>query len=128
VPTATVVAVGVSTAGHRTVLGCDTGPSEDHAFWLAFLRSLVRPRLKGVKLVISDAHEGLRRAIAKVLQGAVWQRCRVHFMRNLLSVCQRARVEPLAAVECRAGSGTNASTTKTQSSVRCICHVSTHGF
>ena len=82
---ATVVAVGVSEAGHRSVLGVETGPSEDHAFWTSFLRSLVRRGLKGVRLAISDAHEGLRQAIAKVLAGATWQRCRVHFMRNLLA-------------------------------------------
>src|SRR5437762_4955358 len=81
---ATVVAVGVSEAGHRSVLGVDTGPSEDHQFWTAFLRSLVRRGLKGVKLVISDAHEGLRQPVAKILSGTQWQRCRVHFMRNLL--------------------------------------------
>jgi putative transposase len=98
VPTATVVAVGVSAEGHRTVLGCDTGPSEDHAFWVAFLRSLVRRGLKGVKLVISDAHEGLRQAIAKVLAGTAWQRCRVHFMRNLLSVVPKGAQDTVAAI------------------------------
>jgi len=77
VPTATVVAIGVSDAGHRTVLGVDTSPAEDHGFWLAFLRSLVRRGLNGVRLVISDAHEGLRQAIAKVLAGASWQRSSV---------------------------------------------------
>jgi transposase-like protein len=83
---ATVVAVGVTTDGWRQVLGVDVGPSEDHAFWTAFLRSLVRRGLKGVVLVVSDAHEGLKRAIARVLAGASWQRCRVHFMRNLLAM------------------------------------------
>jgi putative transposase len=67
---ATVVAVGVTTDGWRQVLGIDVGPSEDEAFWLAFLRSLVRRGLKGVVLVISDAHAGLKRAIARVLHGA----------------------------------------------------------
>jgi putative transposase len=75
---ATVVAVGVSEAGHRSVLGVDPGPSEDHAFWTAFLRGLVRRGLKGVRLAISDAHEGLRQAIAKVLSGATWQRSSVN--------------------------------------------------
>src|SRR6266545_1990021 len=98
VPTATVVAIGVSDAGHRTVLGVDTGPAEDHGFWLAFLRTLVRRGLKGVRLVISDAHEGLRQAIAKVLAGASWQRCRVHFMRNLLSVVPRSAQDTVAAI------------------------------
>jgi putative transposase len=98
VPVATVVAIGVSQAGHRGVLGCDTGPAEDHAFWLAFLRSLVRRGLRGVRLVISDAHEGLRQAVEKVLAGAQWQRCRVHFMRNLLSVVPKSAQDTVAAI------------------------------
>lgn len=98
VSTATVVAIGVSEDGHRSVLGADTGPSEDHGFWLQFLRSLVRRGLRGVKLVISDAHEGLRRAVEKVLEGAVWQRCRVHFMRNLLSVVPKSAQDTVAAI------------------------------
>src|SRR5581483_7798750 len=77
---ANVVAVGVNTEGWRQVLGTDVGPSEDEAFWTRFLRSLVRRGLKGVVLVVSDAHEGLKNAIAKVLHGATWQRCRVHFI------------------------------------------------
>ena len=76
---ATVVAIGVTSTGERTVLGAQTGPSEDHQFWVAFLRSLVKRGLRG-RLVISDAHEGLRQAIAKVLHEASWQRRRVHFM------------------------------------------------
>lgn len=95
---ATVVAVGVSEAGHRSVLGVETGPSEDHAFWTSFLRSLVRRGLKGVRLAISDAHEGLRQAIAKVLGGAIWQRCRVHFMRNLLAVVPKTAQDTVAAI------------------------------
>jgi putative transposase len=98
VSVATVVAVGVSETGERRVLGCDTGPSEDHGFWLAFLRGLVKRGLRGVRLVISDAHEGLRQAIGKVFSGASWQRCRVHFMRNLLSVVPRSAQETVAAV------------------------------
>jgi transposase-like protein len=98
VPVATVVAVGVSEQGHRSVLGVDVGPSEDHQFWLAFLRSLVRRGLKDVRLVISDAHEGLRQAIAKVLAGASWQRCRVHFMRNLLALVPRSAGDAVAAI------------------------------
>jgi transposase-like protein len=86
VSVATVVAIGVSEQGERTVLGAQSGASEDHQFWTSFLRSLVKRGLKGVRLVISDAHEGLRQAIAKVLHEASWQRCRVHFMRNVLSV------------------------------------------
>ena len=95
---ATVVAVGVTSTGERTVLGVDCGPSEDHVFWTQFLRSLVKRGLKGVLLVISDAHEGLVSAIAKVLQGAQWQRCRVHFIRNLLSVVPKDAQQAVAAI------------------------------
>src|SRR6266498_3324808 len=95
---ATVVAVGVTETGGRTILGASTGPSEDHQFWVSFLRQLVRRGLKGVRLVISDAHEGLRQAIARVLHEASWQRCRVHFMRNLLSVVPKAAQETVAAI------------------------------
>jgi transposase-like protein len=98
VSVATVVAVGVTATGERTILGAATGPSEDHQFWLSFLRSLVKRGLKGVRLVVSDAHEGLRQAIAKVLHEASWQRCRVHFMRNLLSVVPRQAQETVAAI------------------------------
>ncbi len=98
VSVATVVAVGVDQDGHRHVLGCDTGPSEDHAFWTRFLRHLVKRGLKGVKLVISDSHEGVKAAVAKVFLGASWQRCRVHFMRNLLSTVTRAAHEAVAAL------------------------------
>ena len=90
VSVATVVAVGVDLDGQRHVLGCDTGPSENHVFWTRFLRDLVKRGLKGVRLVISDSHEGLKGAIAKVFPEASWQRCRVHFMRNLLSTVPRA--------------------------------------
>ncbi len=95
---ATVVAVGVSSDGWRQVLGVDVGPSEDEAFWTAFLRSLVRRGLKDVALVISDAHEGLKAATAKVLAGASWQRCRVHFMRNLLATVPRSASGTVAAI------------------------------
>ncbi len=98
VPMATVVAVGVSTDGWRQVLGIAAGPSEDHAFWTAFLRSLLRRGLKGVALVVSDAHEGLKQAVAKVLHGAAWQRCRVHFMRNLLASVPRSAQGAVAAI------------------------------
>jgi transposase-like protein len=95
---ATVVAVGVTDQGERQVLGVDVGPSEDRAFWTAFLRSLVKRGLRGVRLVISDAHEGLKQAIATVLSGATWQRCRVHFMRNLLATVPQGAREPIAAI------------------------------
>jgi putative transposase len=82
--TAALVATGVNADGHREVLGLDVGAAEDGAAWTAFLRSLVARGLAGVKLVISDAHQGLKDAVAAVLDGATWQRCRTHFMRNLL--------------------------------------------
>ena len=97
VSVACVVSVGVTTEGERRVLGVDCGPSEDEAFWTRFLRSLVKRGLKGVRLVVSDAHEGLRASIAKVMSGTQWQRCRVHFMRNLLSTVPRAAQETVAA-------------------------------
>ena len=84
VSAAVIVAVGVNTDGRREVLGMTTGHSEAEPFWVEFLRSLARRGLRGVKLVISDAHEGLKAAITKVLS-ATWQRCRVHFMRNALA-------------------------------------------
>jgi putative transposase len=98
VSVATVVAIGVTSSGERIVLGAATGPSEDHQFWVTFLRSLVKRGLRGVRLVISDAHEGLRQAIAKVLHEASWQRCRVHFMRNLLSTVPKQAQDAVAAI------------------------------
>jgi putative transposase len=95
---ATVVAIGITVEGDRQVLGVDVGPSEDRAFWTAFLRSLVKRGLKGVRLVVSDAHEGLKQAIATVLTGATWQRCRVHFMRNLLATVPHGAREAIAAI------------------------------
>jgi transposase-like protein len=81
---AVIIAVAVNTDGRREVLGLEVGPSEAEPFWTKFLRSLTRRGLRGVKLVISDSHEGLKKAAAKVLS-ATWQRCRVHFMRNALA-------------------------------------------
>lgn len=81
---AVIVAVGANTDGRREVLGLDVDPSEAETFWTEFLRSLARRGLRGVELVISDAHEGLKAAAARVLT-ATWQRCRVHFMRNALA-------------------------------------------
>ena len=95
---ATVVAIGVTIEGERQMLGVDVGASEDRGFWTAFLRSLVKRGLAGVRLVISDAHEGLKQAISTVLSGAAWQRCRVHFMRNLLATVPQATREPIAAI------------------------------
>lgn len=84
VPVAVIIAVGVNSDGRREVLGMDIGPSEAEPFWTEFLRKLARRGLRGVKLVISDAHEGLKAAITRILC-ATWQRCRVHFMRNALA-------------------------------------------
>jgi putative transposase len=84
VSVAVIVAVAVNTDGVREVLGIEIGPSEAEPFWTSFLRSLTRRGLRGVKLVISDSHEGLKAAAAKVL-ACTWQRCKVHFLRNALA-------------------------------------------
>jgi transposase-like protein len=84
VSVAVIIAVGVNGDGRREVLGLAIGASEAETFWIEFLRTLARRGLRGVKLVVSDAHEGLKAAVAKVLN-ASWQRCRVHFMRNVLA-------------------------------------------
>jgi putative transposase len=94
---AVVIAIGVNAGGQREVLGLDVGPSEDGAFWLQFLRALVARGLSGVQLVISDAHQGLKGAIAAVLQGAAWQRCRVHFVRNALALVPKSTQQMVAA-------------------------------
>ncbi len=86
---AVVVATGVSMDGHREVLGCAVGDSEDGAFWTEFLRSLRARGLSGVRLVISDQHLGLKAAVEAVMVGSAWQRCRVHFMRNVLTRVKR---------------------------------------
>jgi len=84
VSVAVIVAVGVNTDGRREVLGMTIGHSEAEPFWVDFLRGLTRRGLRGVKLVVSDAHDGLKAAITKILS-ATWQRCRVHFMRNAMA-------------------------------------------
>ena len=84
------VATAVNAEGRREIIGMDVGTSEDGAFWLAFLRSLSARGLSGVELVISDAHRGLTDAIATVFAGASWQRCRTHFMTNLLTRVPRS--------------------------------------
>jgi putative transposase len=89
VSVAVIVAVGVNADGRREVLGMDIGPSEAETFWTGFLRKLARRGLRGVKLVISDSHEGIKAAVSKVLS-ATWQRCRVHFMRNALAHAGRS--------------------------------------
>jgi putative transposase len=95
-----VVATAVNAAGKREVLGIDVGTSEDGAFWLSFLRSLAARGLSGVELVTSDAHRGLRQAIATVFAGASWQRCRTHFMANLLARVPKS-AQPLVATTLR---------------------------
>jgi transposase-like protein len=82
---AVVVAIGVKESGERAILGLEIGASEEGSFWTEFLRSLVGRGLSGVQLVISDAHTGLQQAIPRVLSGSAWQRCRVHFTRNILA-------------------------------------------
>ena len=97
VSVAVIIAVAVNTDGVREVLGMRVGPSEAEPFWTDFLRSLMRRGLRGVKLVISDAHEGLKAAVAKVLK-ATWQRCRVHFMRNALAHVGKGQRTMVAAL------------------------------
>ena len=94
---AVVVAFGVAADGTREVLGVDVGDSEDETFWTAFLRGLRKRGLAGVQLVISDAHEGLKAAVRRVLSGAGWQRCRVHFNRNILARVGKAHGEMVTA-------------------------------
>jgi transposase-like protein len=94
---AVVIAVGLRSSGEREVLGLDVGPSEDGAFWLSFLRSLVARGLSGVQLVVSDSHQGLKGATAAALHGAAWQRCRTHFMRNALALVPKAAQQMVAA-------------------------------
>ena len=84
VSVAVIIATGVNSDGRREVLGMEIGTSEAEPIWTAFLRKLTRRGLRGVKLVVSDAHEGIKAAVSKVLC-ATWQRCRVHFMRNVLA-------------------------------------------
>ncbi len=94
---AVVIATGVTITGDREVLGIDVGDSEDGAFWTAFLKGLRARGLTGVQLVISDHHLGLKAAIGAVFVGASWQRCRVHFMRNVLAKVPKASAEMVAA-------------------------------
>jgi len=97
VSVAVIIAVAVNTDGVREVLGMAVGPSEAETFWTDFLRSLTRRGLRGVKLVISDAHEGLKAAAAKVLK-ATWQRCRVHFIRNALAYAGKGHRQMVLAL------------------------------
>jgi len=95
---AVVIATGLRADGYREVLGVDAGDSENETFWTEFLRSLVDRNLTGVQLVISDAHAGLKAAIRRVFQGAGWQRCRVHAMRNMLAVAKHSQRQIVAAL------------------------------
>ncbi len=94
---AVVVATGVTMSGEREVLGCAVGDTETEVFWAEFFRSLRARGLAGVRLVISDHHDGLKGAIAKCFVGAGWQRCRVHFIRNVLDKVTKANAEMVAA-------------------------------
>ncbi|BAJ81297.1 putative transposase for insertion sequence element [Acidiphilium multivorum AIU301] len=96
VSVAAIIAVAVNTDGRREIVGLHIGPSEAETFWSTFLKSMLRRGLRGVKLVISDAHEGLKTAIRRVM-GASWQRCRVHWMRNALSYVPKAQQSMVAA-------------------------------
>jgi putative transposase len=94
---AVLVATAVNQEGYREILDFSVVPAETEDFWTMFLRSLVRRGLSGTRLVISDGHEGLKKAIDTVLKGAGWQRCRVHFMRNVLSHVPKALQPAIAA-------------------------------
>ena len=96
VPVAAIIAVAANTEGRREIIGLGIGPSEAEAFWTEFLRSLKARGLDGVRLVISDAHSGLKAAIARVFE-ATWQRCRVHWMRNALAHVSRGQHTVVAA-------------------------------
>jgi len=95
---AIVIATGLRADGHREVLGVDVGDSENETFWREFLTTLADRGLAGVRLVISDAHAGLIKAIRRCFQGAGWQRCRVHAMRNLLSAAHHRHRQVIAAL------------------------------
>lgn len=94
---AVLIATGVKATGEREVVGVDVGPAEDLEFWRAFLRQLVSRGLSGVRLVTSDSHLGLKQAVAEILVGATWQRCRVHFMRNALATVPKLAQQMVAA-------------------------------
>ena len=113
VSVAVIIAVAVNTQGRREVLGMAIGASEAATFWTEFLRSLTRRGLRGVKLVISDDHKGLKAAAARILN-ATWQRCRVHFMRNLLAHAGRQGRRVVSAFVATAFVQENAEAAKTQ--------------
>ena len=111
---AVVVATAVTASGDREVLGVDVGDSEDEVFWTAFLRGLRDRGLHGVRLVISDAHAGLKASIARVFTGASWQRCKVHLMRNLLGTVASASKDMVAATVRTIFAQPDAATTRSQ--------------
>jgi putative transposase len=113
VSAAVIVAVGVNSDGRREVLGMDIGASEAETFWTGFLRKLRQRGLRGVKLVISDAHDGLRAAVAKLLH-ASWQRCRVHFARNALAYAGKNGRRVVAAFIATAFAQNDAEAAKSQ--------------
>ena len=113
VSVAVIVAIGVNTDGRREVLGMDIGPSEAETFWTEFLRKLRRRGLRGVKLVVSDAHEGIKAAVAK-LMNASWQRCRVHTMRNALAHAGKSSRRVVSAFIATAFAQDSAEAAKTQ--------------
>ena len=96
VSVAAIIAVAVTTEGRHEIVGLGIGPSEAEPFWPGFMKGLVKCGLKGVKLVISDAHDGLRHAISRVL-GPSWQRCRVHWIRNVLAHVPKGQHTMVAA-------------------------------
>ena len=110
---AVTIAVGVNTDGRREVLGMDIGPSEAETFWIEFLRKLARRGLRGVKLVVSDAHEGLKAAAARVLN-ATHQRCRVHFARNALAHAGKSGRRVVSALMATAFAQDDAAAAKAQ--------------
>jgi putative transposase len=113
VSVAMIVAVGVNTDGRREVLGMDIGPSEAETFWSEFLRKLRRRGLRGAKLIVSDAHEGVKAAVAK-LMNATWQRCRVHTMRNALAHAGKSSRRVVSAFIATAFAQDSAEAAKTQ--------------
>jgi transposase-like protein len=114
VSVAAIIAIGVNADGRRELLGIDIGASEAETFWTEFLRKLKRRGLKGVELVISDAHEGIKAAVARVFAGAGWQRCRVHFMRNALAHANKSGKRMVSAFIATAFAQEDAETAKQQ--------------
>ena len=113
VSVAVIIAVGANNDGRREVLGMEIGASEAEPFWTAFLRKLSRRGLRGVKLIVSDAHEGIKAAVSKVFS-CTWQRCRVHFMRNVLAHAGKSGKRVVSAFIATAFAQDDAAAAKTQ--------------